>query len=81
VSRLSSREIDVWNAVYAAEWVASFRAAEAHGVDFDRATGADGKPDTLSHAERAITVADRAIMDLRRWRKSECPDAGEVVRP
>lgn len=58
-SMLPDRFRDVWCAVFAAEWRASFDAcAAANGFDHE---------DQFDHAERACTVADRAVYQLRLW--------------
>lgn len=49
----------VWTAVFAAEWHRSFLLTEGFdGFDHE---------DDFDHAERATTVADRAIYQLRLW--------------
>ena len=62
--RLTASERRIWEATYAAAWVDLMRAAQDKGgATFDEAT--------LSHSETAITVADRAVLDLRRWQTQE----------
>jgi hypothetical protein len=55
--RLPMRLRSVWCAVFAAEWHAAFRRCEDQaGFDHE---------DSFDHAERACTMADRAVYQLR----------------
>jgi hypothetical protein len=63
-SRLSADERAVWVAAYAASFVDQFRETKnACACMFDDAIE--------GHAETAITMADQAVEQLRRWRKDE----------
>lgn len=82
---MTDDERAVWQAAYAAAFVAEFdrnvvdvqpyTRGEQYVSRFDRA--AQQSPST---AERAITIADLAVYRLRQWRENEQPSTGILLR-
>lgn len=75
---MTAEEMDIWRAAYAAAFVADHNASrklheEIGGVryPFDEAT-------KKTSAERAVSIANIAVLKLREWRKS-APSAGYQI--
>jgi hypothetical protein len=69
MKRFTSEEKAIWNAAYAAAFVAEFNKMREVS-NWDRA-------DALVSAEAPITLADTAVERLREWRSDEDATAGK----
>jgi hypothetical protein len=80
-ANMSTEEREIWRAAYAAAFVADFERKHEYyrndliaGSPFDEAA-------RVVYAERAITVADLAIVRLRQWRDDNDALAGCMLKP